>query len=197
MICNCDCLVLAAGISSRMGRWKMMLPLRDKTLIETTVETALRSCNRVIVVTGYRNEDLSQLFRANDRVVTVYNAAFTEGMFGSVKTGITMVTTEKWFLIPGDMPFVRPETYRTLFNTAESVDAYIPLYHHRTGHPVLMNTTVKKMVEEAPLAATLRTILSNSITLNVPVDDPGIVIDIDTENDFNRYVEKENNQHKS
>lgn len=189
MNCNCDCLVLAAGTSSRMGRWKMMLPLQGKTLIETTVETALQSCNRVIVVTGHRSKVLFELFRANDRVVTVYNAAFTEGMFGSVKTGITMVTTEKWFLIPGDMPFVRPETYLTLYNAAGPAHAYIPSYHDRTGHPVLLDTTIKNKIEEAPLTATLRTILHDDATLPVPVDDPGIAIDIDTENDFYRYVE--------
>lgn len=33
-----DCIITAAGLSSRMGQWKMMLPLEQGTILDTSIK---------------------------------------------------------------------------------------------------------------------------------------------------------------
>ncbi|NGD67297.1 NTP transferase domain-containing protein, partial [Serratia marcescens] len=49
-----DCIITAAGLSSRMGQWKMMLPWQQGTILDTSIKNALQFCSRIILVTGYR-----------------------------------------------------------------------------------------------------------------------------------------------
>ena len=49
-----DCLIPAAGFSSRMGNWKLTLPYKGSTIIESSIANAMNVCDRAIVVTGHR-----------------------------------------------------------------------------------------------------------------------------------------------
>ena len=65
---NCDCVILAAGLSTRMKRWKMVLPYGDSTVIETAVSRALSVVQRIILVTGFRADEMEELFAENPEV---------------------------------------------------------------------------------------------------------------------------------
>ena len=62
-----DCVIPAAGRSERMGTWKPVLPFGGSTIIQTVVTAALRARARVILVTGYRAEDLGPQVNATRR----------------------------------------------------------------------------------------------------------------------------------
>ncbi|MDE8740011.1 NTP transferase domain-containing protein, partial [Escherichia coli] len=49
-----DCIITAAGLSSRMGQLKMMLPWEQGTILDTSIKNALQFCSRINLVTGYR-----------------------------------------------------------------------------------------------------------------------------------------------
>jgi hypothetical protein len=53
-----ECVMLAAGRSSRMDDWKMTLPWGKSTIVEHSVRTALNVCARVVLVAGFRAEEL-------------------------------------------------------------------------------------------------------------------------------------------
>lgn len=55
-----DCIITAAGLSSRMGQWKMMLPWEQGTILDTSIKNALQFCSRIILVTGYRGNELHE-----------------------------------------------------------------------------------------------------------------------------------------
>ncbi len=55
-----DCIITAAGLSSRMGQWKMMLPRQQGTILDTSIKNALQFCSRIILVTGYRGNELHE-----------------------------------------------------------------------------------------------------------------------------------------
>jgi len=99
-----DCLIPAAGLSSRMGRWKLLLPYRGTTILEQTLNNALSLCSRVVLVTGYRGNELEEIYAGRSGVVTVRNADFKRGMFSSIQTGVPLVSTEWFFITMGDMP---------------------------------------------------------------------------------------------
>ncbi len=55
---RCDCLITAAGLSSRMGAWKLMLPYRQSTILDESLKNALVLCDRIILVVGHRADEL-------------------------------------------------------------------------------------------------------------------------------------------
>ena len=180
--------MLAAGASSRMERWKMTLPFGTRTVIEASVGAALEVCARVILVAGYRAGELIELFRGRQRVLPVVNERWAEGMFCSLRCGVQQVRTERFFLSLGDMPRVGGAVYRVLA-AQPAIDAVIPKYRGKKGHPLLLSAAVARAVlarqaSDGQPEPTLRDVLAELPALTVPVDDPYILKDIDTAEDY-------------
>jgi molybdenum cofactor cytidylyltransferase len=184
--------MLAAGRSRRMERWKMTLPLGEATIVESSVRTALEVCDRLILVAGYRAEELAELFRERERVRVVVNPTYEEGMFSSVRCGSSQVQSTWFFLALGDMPLVDPGTYRLLLRFAEDlpvggsvrIPALVPRFRGKKGHPLLLSRQIKERILAAPPTVTLREVLAEEPNLLVPVDDPHVLQDIDTTEDY-------------
>ena len=67
-------LILAAGLSRRMGEFKPLLPLGGTTVIENTVEAALSGgAESTVVVTGYRGDEAVKAFHHGIRGLTVHS----------------------------------------------------------------------------------------------------------------------------
>ena len=184
-----DCIVLAAGLSTRAQGWKMILPFGDSTVIESTVKTALSICSRVVLVTGYRAAELTQLFSSCSQVTPVYNPKFQKGMFGSIQVGVRQVTTPRFFIALGDMPLVSPATYKLMMET-EIPDACIPQYRGRSGHPVLLSSSLAAPILDSGGSATLRDILHGRAVKRVGVNDRFVLHDIDTPEDYKTLREE-------
>lgn len=183
-----DSVLLAAGRSRRMGKWKLTLPLQDTTIVERAVSTALDVSSRVILVTGYQGEILEDLLRKSDvpgreRLCFVHNQEYERGMFSSIRKGCEEVETERFFLVLGDMPLVNASTYQSLIETPE-VDAVIPKYKGKRGHPLLMMRSMADRIIAADKESTLHHVLSEVPTMSIPVNDRYILNDVDTEKDY-------------
>jgi molybdenum cofactor cytidylyltransferase len=168
-----------------MGQWKMLMPLQGKPVIRHTVENALQICHKVILVTGFRGQELRQVFVASDRVEVVFNPHFEEGMFTSVKRGLERVESEQCFIVPGDMPMVGASVYRELLRF-QRTDCVIPKHNGRLGHPVLLGKDAIEKIKLWNKAGTLRDCLDTIPTLSVPISDFHILDDLDTLEDYRR-----------
>ena len=73
-----DCIITAAGLSSRMGQWKMMLPWQQGTILDTSIKNALQFCSRIILVTGYRGNELHERY-ANQSNITIIQTQICTG----------------------------------------------------------------------------------------------------------------------
>ncbi len=51
-----DCIIPAAGYSKRMGKWKPLLPLKNKTILDWSIDNAIKGGCRVILVTGFNGK---------------------------------------------------------------------------------------------------------------------------------------------
>jgi len=180
---SCDCVLLAAGLSSRTTDWKMLLPWGEVTMVEASVAAAFPSCARVIVVAGHRSAELVSLFRGRQRVQVAVNPRFEQGMLSSVACGAAEVRTPRFFLALADMPLVSPETYRLLLE-APAVDTVIPKFRGKKGHPLLLTAAVAGAVAAAAPGQTLRDVLAGFSTLLLPVEDPHVLHDVDTDRDY-------------
>ena len=189
--------MLAAGSSTRMDTWKMMLPWGGSTIIEHSVRTALQVCPRVILVAGFRAEELIEVFRDWPRVEVMTNPDYQSGMFSSVQQGVRAVTEEAFFLALGDMPGVGEAIYRNLldwndrlssaFAAAEQAYGVIPQFRGKKGHPLLLSGQIGNRILRTDVSQTLRDVLAGVPTVIVPVDEPGILHDIDTPADYRSW----------
>jgi len=173
-----DCVILAAGKSTRMGFWKMMASIQGKPLIRRTCDTALNVCDRIILVSGFRHTELKKFFLGREEIQVVRNRGFEQGMFSSVQTGATHVESDPFFLIPGDLPLVSSETYRKLLRGYHG-RVVIPVYQGKTGHPVLLPLALKDQICSGSTSVTLRDILNQVPWDSIEVDDPWILRDAD------------------
>ena len=133
--------VLAAGLSSRMGRNKLLLEMDGETLLRRAVRTALAaSLDTVLVVLGHE-EERARLELRDLPCVPVRNPDYARGMNTSLRAGISAAPLDSAaaVVLLGDMPFVTAEMIRALVGHWRSSDAplAISLYDGVVAPPIL------------------------------------------------------------
>ncbi|WP_195604088.1 nucleotidyltransferase family protein [Clostridium tyrobutyricum] len=179
-------IVLAAGLSSRAKTFKMALPFRGKTIIENCVENMMQYCNKVYVIGGHKIQIIQRILKDYDKVKIIYNSNYKQGMYSSVKTGITKLEGDKFFLTPGDYPLIDKSTYNTLLNRSE--DIVIPTFKKKKGHPVFMEMTIGKQLLYDNSYDNLRDFINSKGFIPVEVEDRGIILDVDTMEQYRRLT---------
>ena len=128
-------ILLAAGLSSRMGRNKLLLPFRGRTVIENTLSSVLEISERIIVVTGFERDKIESLLSQYD-VTFVYNPDYEKGQRGSSIRGVEAVNDDDYAILPGDLPLLREDDIAPLFTFLDSHSIVRPSYSVIPGHPV-------------------------------------------------------------
>lgn len=137
--------VLAAGMSSRMGQSKMLLPWTEKkTIIEHIVDKLVRArIDHIVVVTGHLRHEVKQLVKPFG-VKVVHNRAYKRGeMLSSLKAGLRAMPDHvaASMVVLGDQPRIQPKViYRVLstYSRSDSHRIIAPSYQMRRGHPILI-----------------------------------------------------------
>lgn len=181
--------ILAAGLSTRAGQWKMTLPLGDKMVIEHCIAGMVGWVDRVLVVAGFQAERLREVLAAYDQVVLVLNERYREGMFSSVRAGIAAVRAPRFFLLPGDYPLIDPAVYGQMLAAAGPV--IVPMYAGQKGHPVLLDSRLIPQILALPAHETLRDYLARQPCSLVEVEDEGILLDLDTPADYQALLARQ------
>jgi molybdenum cofactor cytidylyltransferase len=189
-------IVLAAGMSQRMGRPKLLLPLGGKPLLARTLDTlfAAQQISPILVVTGHNAEELTPVLQGYN-LASINNPHYAAGgMLSSVQAGARALPEdcEAFFLILGDQPLVQPQTLLALLEARQKTGALIviPTYEGRRGHPVLFAASCAPEILALPADATLKTLIIRRAddVLEVPVPDPAILSDVDTPEDYERAL---------
>jgi CTP:molybdopterin cytidylyltransferase MocA len=185
---NSTAIVLAAGLSSRMGEFKPLLPFDGRPMLWRVIESLRNGgVTSVIVVTGHRREEVESALRGLD-VQCVFNPQFANGeMLSSVQTGVRALTSQDHFLLAlGDQPAVRPETIKVLLRQAPEHKIVLPTYNERRGHPLCFHHSLAQEILALAEEETLKTVVRRHVgqTLQVPVEDGAILHDVDTPADY-------------
>lgn len=182
--------VLAGGLSSRAPGFKPLLPLGGGTVISAVLDLFREAgVDDIIVVTGYRSSGLTPLL---DRLGArpVLNERYEEGMFSSVVAGVQALyaDTDAFFLLPADMPLVRCSTLSALSKAYArgKPDVVYPVFRKERGHPPLISGRCIRDILAGNRPEGLRTLLQEheARSQDVPVMDEGILLDIDTAEDY-------------
>jgi molybdenum cofactor cytidylyltransferase len=184
--------VPAAGFSRRMGREKILLPFGRSTLLETILET-LAAAGVTDVATVLRPdlpEAAERANRAGARVV--FNAQPEEEMLVSIRLGLGAISPEARavFVWPADHPAVSLATVELLARRADPARALLPSYRSRRGHPALIGRDLLPSIREIPPREGLRHLwrMRPEALLEVPVEDPGILQNVDTPEDYRQLT---------
>ncbi|MEW6439399.1 MAG: nucleotidyltransferase family protein [bacterium] len=184
-------LLLAAGASSRMrGAFKPLLPLGGEAVIERTIRLFRDAgIDDVRVVVGHRSAELTPILERHG-ARSIRNANHAAGMFSSICAGVASLEEEieAFFLLPADIPLVRPATVTALREEfrRRPGPVYRPSCRGRAGHPVLLPASLRPCLLRWEGEGGLRGFLSSCVSplIDVEVGDEGILIDFDTPEDY-------------
>jgi len=139
-------IVLAAGLSRRLGRPKQLLVLDDRALVAHVADRALASTlDEVIVVTGASAAEIREAI--GDRTVRfVHNPDFERGQGTSLAAGIAALgeAVDATVILLGDQPGIAPETIDRVIGARRETIAPVIMarYGDQQGHPVLFGREV-------------------------------------------------------
>lgn len=176
---SCDCVMTAAGLSSRMGSWKMMLPYGSGTILDASLKNALACCERVILVVGYRGDELVARYGGRRDIQIVNNPDYEQGLGSSIRCALAASEADYLFISHGDLPCIPPSVFQTLWQ-ARGEYALFPTWQGEAGHPVLLPKSLARALAAAPVQGSVRRWLQQHPHRLVPVESPAILFDVDT-----------------
>ncbi|WP_332696380.1 nucleotidyltransferase family protein [Halalkalibacter lacteus] len=189
-----EAIILAAGYSSRANAFKMTLPMGQMTVLEQTISKFEGLCSRVIVIGGFQAEIIQEeVMKINEKnaysfqIKFVFNENFNQGMFSSIQKGCIAVNDSPIFITPGDCPMVKKETVQRL--AEEEGNMVIPSFKFKGGHPIKISNEVKQQILKTNPKSNLRVVLNRFEKKYVNVDDRGVIMDIDTPNDYQKAID--------
>jgi molybdenum cofactor cytidylyltransferase len=138
------CLLLAAGSSSRMGKPKMLLPFKEKTLLQHAVDEIKNSdVDGLVVVTGCYHSLLKKILQPL-QIDFIENKNWEEGMGSSIQQGIQYIVRQypeanNVIITVCDQPYLSSALLNELQNSAMQTGKGIiaSAYNDTIGTPVL------------------------------------------------------------
>src|ERR1700686_2078185 len=187
--------VLAAGMSRRMGTPKQLLRIGGETILEHTLKNVRASAvSEIVLVLGFAAESVKKEISI-ERLKVVHNQDYQQGMGTSLRSGLAAVEAKASaaLIVLADQPFVRPETLNKLIacHQESKPQIIIPMYRGFRGNPVLLDRSVFPELKELSGDVGCRAIFG-SHTENIrklAVDDVGILLDIDSREEYQKLEE--------
>jgi len=189
-------IVLAAGRSTRMGSSKALLEIEGRTFLERAIDIlAGGGCEPVVVVLpdGVSAGRAGELARAGG-AETVENPLAEAEQIDSLRVGLAALPedVDGAVVLPVDHPLAGAETVRALVGAFAASGAPIvrPVYRDRPGHPVLFARAIWGELADPSLDRGARDVVHRHAgeIRDVPLDDRGIGVDVDTPDDYRREV---------
>ncbi len=183
-------IVLAGGMSRRMGEPKVLLPwTHGKTIIEHIIDQLiLARIDHITVVTGNRADQVAALALARGAEV-VFNPRYEVGeMLSSLKVGLLHQASEiaAALVVLGDQPRIQPKIVgQVMMAYAEGKgDLVVPSYQMRRGHPILIDRRYWNELIALPDEGNPRDVINTHAVTYVNVDNDSILRDVDTPQDY-------------
>jgi len=188
-------IVLAAGLSSRMGVQKLLLPFGGKTVIAHIVDQLLASTvDEVHVVVGHQAERISA--ELSGRAVSIVNNPdYKSGMLSSVRCGLQSLPEKcrAVMVVLGDQPSITTGLINQMLQSFAMTEKTIlvPLYKGKRGHPILFSSIYRDEIITQYGDVGLRGLLhghSNDI-FELAVSTASVLSDMDCPEDYRRELD--------
>lgn len=184
--------ILAAGVSTRLGEPKQLLPLAGRPLLQHVVDAAhAGGVDEILVVLGHTAEHIERALSLPANAHVVVNPRFAEGQSTSLHAGIDRLSDDvaAALVLLGDQPGVSADIIRAVA-TAAPAPIVRARYSGRPGHPVRFARTVWPALKETRGDTGARDLLMaglyDVVYVEVEGDPPP---DVDTRDDYARLPE--------
>lgn len=188
-------IVLAAGGSVRMGGPKPLVHINGRPLLDYVLRAVHGAhVDEIVVVLGHEADRVRKAVSL-EGARAIVNDAYAEGMSTSIRAGVHAADPESdgLLIVLGDQPFVASRTLDDLIARRQESRAkiLIPTYRGHRGNPVLLDRSLSGEVQEIRGDQGCRALFGRHVDgiLEVPVDDPGILVDLDTPEQVSRAEE--------
>ena len=173
-------IILAAGASRRMGRDKALLEYKGETFLGR-LRRVLGACCREVIVVGAPEAPFS---------ADAINPRPEDGMLSSLQCGLRAIlsSSDAVLFTLVDLPAIDETTLRTLVSGWSGEPLRIPRHEGKRGHPVMLSRAL--IPEFLACSGTPRDVIvrHESSIVYVDVEDPGVVTDADTIEEYQRLV---------
>lgn len=179
--------IVAAGMSTRMGDFKPMLDIGDLSIARRVAATLRQAgAEPIVVVTGFNAAALERHL-ADSGVVFLRNERYeTTHMFTSACIGLRYIEDkcDRVLFTPVDVPLFTAATARALLASGGKLAC--PVCQGRSGHPILISSGLIPGLLADPGQDGLRGALARcgEPMVRVPVEDRGVLYDADTPEDY-------------
>ena len=190
-------LIVAAGMSTRMGEFKPMLSIGSISVAQRVIATLSQAgVSKIVMVTGY-NATILERHLSGNGIIFLRNEAYeTTQMFDSVEIGLSYLQDkcDKVLFTPVDVPLFTARTVKTILDSGAPLA--VPMCEGKQGHPILIaNTLIPEILNDCGEMGLKGAMDRCSVPLmRVDVEDPGTIHDADTPEDFSQLLEYHNAQ---
>jgi len=176
-----------------MGFPKALLPYQGSTFLERLAGLLAPRVSPLIVVLGHDAERISGAVKLPAGTRVLVNRDYRLGQLSSLQTAIRTLGgsgVAGLLLAPVDHPCVAEETIIALLRlfAAEEPAVAAPTHGGRRGHPVIFSSRLFDELLAAPLDQGARAVVHRHPVREVPVDDAGILADIDDPETYRRLI---------
>jgi molybdenum cofactor cytidylyltransferase len=191
--------ILSAGESSRMGQPKALLPIEGVRFVEKIV-SALKSTDvgNIIVVLGHNAEEMRQ--KISDLPVTILiNHDYKQGQLSSLQVAIRhLESSSEGSPVDGilvhlvDHPYISATLVdlmiKRFYETKKLI--VVPRFQGRRGHPVIFARALfSELLAAGPDQGAKPVVHAHrDDTLEIDTEDEGVLIDIDTPEEYRLRV---------
>jgi molybdenum cofactor cytidylyltransferase len=185
-------IVLAAGLSTRMGKPKLLLRVEGEPILGKVLAVLRHSrVDEVVVVLGADARRTRKAVRFESERIVV-NPKYSEGMSSSLRLGLRKVSpdADAALVVLGDQPYLSSSTVDRIIEEylAKNPPVVVPVYGGTRGNPVLFARAVFADVMRISGDVGAKSVVDKyrDRVLEVPVRDAGILFDVDTPSDYQR-----------
>jgi molybdenum cofactor cytidylyltransferase len=178
-------IILAAGYSSRMGDFKPLMELGGQSLLACCAGLLRRAgIDAVTVVTGHCHREV-EAEAVRLKLNCIHNPDYDRGMYQSICAAVAQLAgCNGFFLLPVDIPLVRPPTVAALSAAFDGESVLHPCFDGLRGHPPLIPARYIPDILAHDGSGGLKAVLEKRQGRDIAVWDRGILMDADTTEDF-------------
>ena len=158
-------------------------------MVEKVISEAVTAGCRVIVTGGFRFFRLTRILKKfhnsdnGDNVILVRARSWRKGMDVSIRSALNEISSDRFFIVPADMPLIKSDDYQRLANI-NSAMVIRPAFAGKRGHPVLLDSKIALDLRMSPAGTPVRTVLEKYKTITVPWGHEGVIRDFDTRSEY-------------
>jgi molybdenum cofactor cytidylyltransferase len=190
-------ILLAAGLSRRMGDFKQLLQFRGKSFVECCVDNLLAAgVDDLVVVTGHRDAEVRQAL-ASRKIKFIFNADYQAGMSSSIKCGVQALEekTEALLIALADQPHIHSSSISKVIAAyaKERPLLVVPTYANRRGHPIILDGKLRAEILTLDPAQGLRQVVHRhkDQALYLEMKSDSVLLDFDYPQDYENFLQQE------